>query len=401
MTMLDETALRDALRDATESVAVPDRVHDVIAAARALDVPSAAVRRWRGWRRWRPTRRGSTTSAPVVEGLTPRRPSGRRAVVGAVAATGLIGALVAVAMLGGSSNSAHSTANGPFRLSAPTTVVTPGVESLPPATTPGAGAAGSASGSTAQAPASGAASGPASGQAPPPLPSGSVGQSSKVEESGSLNLSVGKGRLDQVVTRLGALAVANGGFVADTQTQSGGGGAGYGSVTLQVPEDSFSSVVAQVQSLGTVTSLTTRGTDVTGQYVDLQSRIAALQASRDQYLTIMTKATSISDILAVQNQLDSLQSEIEQLQGQLQVLDSETTYGTLAVSLSEPGGHRPPPPAPRSGIGSAWHGAVSGFAAAFDGLVRIAGPLLFVLLLLLAVVLLGRIAWRTLRRHAL
>ena len=71
---------------------------------------------------------------------------------------------------------------------------------------------------------------------------------------------------------------------------------------------------------------------MTGQYVDLQARLAALEASRQQYLTILAKATSIGDILAVQEQLDSIQSQIEQLQGQLQVLTSETSYSTLNVT---------------------------------------------------------------------
>ena len=57
-----------------------------------------------------------------------------------------------------------------------------------------------------------------------------------------------------------------------------------------------------------------------GQYVDLQSRITALQDSRQQYLTILAKATTVGDVLAVQEQLDGIQSQIEQLQGQLQVL---------------------------------------------------------------------------------
>jgi hypothetical protein len=230
-----------------------------------------------------------------------------------------------------------------------------------------------------------------------------VGQSSKVEETGSVDLAIGKGRLERVLTSLTDLAVANGGFAANTQTQSGGtsDSPSYGSITLQVPQANFGNILAQAQTLGTVTSLSTKGTDVTGQYVDLQARIAALQASRDQYLTIMSKATSISDILAVQNQLDSLQSQLEQLQGQLQVLDSQTTYGTLAVALTETGARRPPPPQPSSGIGDAWHGAVSGFAAAFDGLVRIAGPTLFVLLCLAGLVLLGRVAWRGMHRRIL
>ena len=54
-----------------------------------------------------------------------------------------------------------------------------------------------------------------------------------------------------------------------------------------------------------VSELTTKATDVTAQYVDLQSQITALEASRQQYLTIMTKASSIGDVLAVQAQLDT------------------------------------------------------------------------------------------------
>ena len=46
---------------------------------------------------------------------------------------------------------------------------------------------------------------------------------------------------------------------------------------------------------------------MTGQYVDLQARLTALEDSRQQYLTILAKATSIGDILSVQEQLDSIQ----------------------------------------------------------------------------------------------
>ena len=54
------------------------------------------------------------------------------------------------------------------------------------------------------------------------------------------------------------------------------GGAPYGTITLQVPVANFSAVLKQAQALGRTTDLTTKATDVTGQYVDLQARIAAL-----------------------------------------------------------------------------------------------------------------------------
>ena len=80
----------------------------------------------------------------------------------------------------------------------------------------------------------------------------------------------------------------------------------------------------QAQALGQTSNLTTKATDVTGQYVDLQARLDALEATRQQYLSILAKATSIGDILSVQEELDSVQTQIEQLQGQLQLLSSQT-----------------------------------------------------------------------------
>ena len=235
----------------------------------------------------------------------------------------------------------------------------------------------------------------------PSLPSDAVGQSSKIEQTGSLGLSVRKGALGRTMTRLTALADSVGGFVASSQTQSGAGGAPYGNITLQVPVDTFASVLKQAQSFGTTSSLSTHATDVTGQYVDLQARISALQTSEQQYLTIMSKATTVGDVLSVQEQIDTIQSQIEQLQGQLQVLTSETSYSTLAVTLNEPTPPVPPGPVPESGVVRAWHNSIDGFLSGVDGLIRLAGPLLFALLCLAVLVVGGRAGWRRYQRHNL
>jgi Domain of unknown function (DUF4349) len=238
------------------------------------------------------------------------------------------------------------------------------------------------------------------------LPPGEVGQPARIEQTGSLSLTVARGALTSTMAKLTSLAGNNNGFVANSQTQSGGStviGAPSGTVTLQVPVASFSAVLKDAQQLGTTTQLSTKATDVTSQYADLQDQITALQASRQQYLTIMTRASSIGDVLSVQEQLDSIQSQIQQLQGQLSVLTSETTYSTLTVNLNEKGvaHHHRTPPRPESGPAKAWHDSVHGFVAGVDGLIRIAGPLLFALLLLGALGLGGRVLWRRLQRHNL
>jgi hypothetical protein len=236
------------------------------------------------------------------------------------------------------------------------------------------------------------------------LGDGVVGQPARIEQTASLNLRVGRGALSATVNKLDALAGANGGFVANSGTNSdAAGGTPSGTVTLEVPVASFSTVLRQAQSLGTVSQLTTQATDVTAQYVDLQSQITALEASREQYLTIMTKAASIGDVLAVQAQLNTLQTQIQQRQGQLAVLGSETDYSKITTAVSEAGAphHHHPAAAAPSGLARAWHASVHGFVAGTEGLIRIAGPALFALLCLAAALLGGQVLWRRLQRHNL
>src|ERR1035441_2982971 len=374
--MIDEGVLIEALRDAAEAIEIPEGATERILAASRTTTPKARMFRPRA--------------------VIPRRGRGRMILV--AAAVILVVGGVALSLLPTKLSPSRSITAGPS--SAGSTVhgsASPG-SAAPAPSIAGTGA----TAGTAQPP-NASGSGAAGPTSVPPLPPGSVGQSPKVEANGSVNLTIGDGKLESVLAKLTGLAASDGGFVASTQAQIGAGGPGTsssGTVILRVPQPSFGTMLSQVQQLGHATSVTTTSTDVTGQYVDLQARITALQASRQQYLTIMAHTTSIGDILAVQSQLDALQSQIEQLQGQLAVLDNETTYGTLTVSPTEAGQRSILPVQPSTGLGKAWHDGISGFVSGFEWLIRIAGPTVFVLLCLAAVLVLGRWAWRATRRHA-
>jgi hypothetical protein len=230
---------------------------------------------------------------------------------------------------------------------------------------------------------------------------GAASLSPKIESQGSVDLTVKKGRVNSALTKLSNLAVADGGFVLSTQANASVQGSGKfssGTVVLEVPQRTFAKLVTQVQRVGHATNVTTTSADVTAQYVDLQARISALDVSRQQYLSIMARATSISGILAVQSQLDVLQSQIEQDQGQLNVLNHATTYGTLTVKLAE-SGHRTRVVHHVSGLRKAWNDGIGGFVAGFEWVVRLAGPVLFAVLFLGGLLALGRLIWRATRRH--
>jgi hypothetical protein len=239
-------------------------------------------------------------------------------------------------------------------------------------------------------------------QSVPALPSGAVGQSAKIEQTGTLDLAVKKGTLTRTMSGLTNLAASVGGFVANSQSQNGtAGGAAYGTITMEVPVNDFAGVLKAAERYGKTSNLSTSATDVTGQYVDLQARLSALEDSRQQYLTILAKATSIGDILSVQDQLNSIQQQIEQLQGQLQLLTSQTSYSKVTVTVNEGTPPPPPGPLPESGLVRAWHDSVGGFVAGVEGVVRLAGPFLFALLCLALVAVGGRVLWRRYQRHRL
>jgi hypothetical protein len=224
----------------------------------------------------------------------------------------------------------------------------------------------------------------------------------RVEEIGTINLTVGGKQFQSTLTQLTDFATTDGGFVASTQSHMGTKAThsySTGSIILQVPERNFTMLVDQVRHAGVATSVQTSATDVTGQYVDLQARIAASEVSRAQYLKIMTRTNSIGGILAVQDQLNSIQSQIEQMQAQLNLLNTETTYATLTVAVSETGHQATTPIAKRTGVDKAWHDSLHGFAAGVEWLIRIAGPLLFALLLIGVLLFLGRWTWRATERR--
>jgi len=389
MTMIDEGPLRTLMAEAADEFAVTEGAVDRIAAAAS----------------------GGNPTAGSVRTIVPRGRWGRAALVAAVVVI-VAGGVTALDGTPGTSPD-HRTAAGP------STPVIGGPGAAPSTTVPSGsgapfanqGAAGGVASSTGAGQSSNGAPSvqPAPGQSggpslPAPLPTGIVGQPTKVVTTGTIDLALGHDPLGPAVTRLTTIATGVGGYVAKSALQVGpttGTVPSSGTLVLQVPQAAFASVLTQVRSIGTVTSMSSTSTDVTGQYVDLQARIDALQASRLQYLTILGKATSIGDILSVQNQLDTIQSQIEQLQGQLNLLDSQTTDATLTVSLSQ-SGHRPPPPAAApSGLGRAWHQSVSGFTSGVEWLVRIAGRTIFVLLCLAVLAVAGRWAWRAWRRQML
>lgn len=227
-------------------------------------------------------------------------------------------------------------------------------------------------------------------------------RSARVVQTGQISLGVRHGQVQPALDRLGTIAIGAGGYVSDSKSDQGDG-TPSGATTIRVPVARFASVEAQVRRVGHVVSISTQATDVTATYVDLSARIDALSQTRATYLTLLSRATSIGDTLAVQQQIQQVQTQLEQLQGQQKVLADSSDLATLAVSITETGAAAPPVAHKPSGFGKAWHEAASGFNTGLKAIIRIAGPLLLVVLVVGLIALigyLGRVAYRRIRPPA-
>ena len=128
---------------------------------------------------------------------------------------------------------------------------------------------------------------------------------------------------------------ASGGFVADSRSQSRSG-----SLTLRVPAESFDETLRALRALGTVQVESVHGKDVTADYVDLRARLRIGKSRREVLLGLMQEATTIEQTIRVQNALDETQLRIEQIQGELRLLDDRTSLATINIDLREQGVER-------------------------------------------------------------
>jgi hypothetical protein len=270
----------------------------------------------------------------------------------------------------------------------------------------GGGADHSSGGSAVSAPSNGAFAtgsrptgvagkdGVASSPASPAAPGLPIAVNDKVVKTGEMDLEVAKGQVPHTLDRLIALATLERGLVAESHSTAGA--VPSGSVTLRVPVQAFDATVAQVRGLpGKVLSQQTAASDVTSKYVDLQARIHSLVATRSSFERLLARATTIGDTLAVQSRITEVQTQIEQLQGELRVLGDQATFGTLTVTVDEQAkpiaaSHQ------QSGMSRAVHRSWNRFVNGVEAIVGIIGPLLLVALLAAIFWLVGRFAYRRL-----
>jgi hypothetical protein len=200
--------------------------------------------------------------------------------------------------------------------------------------------------------------------------------------------------IDQAIGDITEMVSAFGGYVVSSYIY-GEEEEMRGWISFRVPDDDFEAAMSTLRDMSVkVNSESTSSQDVTEDYIDLQARLSNAEATEQQYLALLDKATDVQDILDIYNYLTRIRQEIEQIKGQIQYLEQTTSTSLISVYLE-----------PEEAVVSDGWNALEVLKAAARGLVtagKVLGTIAIWLLIFIPIwgTILGIILWRRHKRKA-
>jgi hypothetical protein len=153
-----------------------------------------------------------------------------------------------------------------------------------------------------------------------------------------------------------------------------------GTFVLRVPANQFDEVLTDLGGLGHVDYEEEAGRDVTAEYIDLGAHLTIYTERKALLEHLLSRATSIGEILALSGKVEDVQFRIEEIQGQLRYLNNQIAEATVRLELREKSA--PDEAAAvaddvtRPSLGRAWRVSVRGFLNVVSAIIVGAGYLL-------------------------
>ncbi|SFL91612.1 DUF4349 domain-containing protein [Salibacterium qingdaonense] len=157
-----------------------------------------------------------------------------------------------------------------------------------------------------------------------------------VIHSGSMTLEVEEydAARSDIETRVNEM----GGYIVESSVQRSGDGAREGSLSVRIPQEQFSTFMTDMEGVGTtVLDRSTKGEDVTEEYVDLESRLRSKETQEERLTAFMEEAANTDALLQISEDLSAVQEEIEKLKGRMNYLENHSANATVDITLQERG----------------------------------------------------------------
>jgi len=108
----------------------------------------------------------------------------------------------------------------------------------------------------------------------------------------------------------------------------------YATITIGVPVMQFERMLNKLRGMSVqVLDETASGEDVSDQFVDLQSQVANLEATRERIKSFLDDAQNVDEALRINQELASVEAQIEQLKGRMNYLQDRSAYSSITVTF--------------------------------------------------------------------
>jgi len=140
---------------------------------------------------------------------------------------------------------------------------------------------------------------------------------------------------DKSVEALTSLVESMGGYFENRSLNNYGNGYRYGNFTIRVPAEKYSAFCAAAGEQFHVNYFNENADNISESYYDTQSRLETAQIKLERLQTLLKQASSMDDIITIENAISDVEYTIESLSGTLKHYDSLVDYATVYIGLSE------------------------------------------------------------------
>ena len=130
-----------------------------------------------------------------------------------------------------------------------------------------------------------------------------------------------------------ALVKSLGGYIDNENLQNDDDRISY-DLKVRIPAANFDKMLEALENgKDDVRSKNIEARDVTEEFVDIETRLANKQVYLKRYKELLAKASTVRDILAIEEQIRVIQEEIESREGRLKYLNDQVAFSTLDINI--------------------------------------------------------------------
>lgn len=161
----------------------------------------------------------------------------------------------------------------------------------------------------------------------------------KLARNATLSLKVRS--INEAVDKVRAINATASGYILTENVGSyrDGGGEGvtpdtYAAISISVPTDKLDATLDELQKIGQVLDRRSETENVTAEFVDTRARVESMKRSVARIQDLMDSTKDMEQLVRLERELSSRQTELEAVEARMQQLDRETSRSPVTINLT-------------------------------------------------------------------